>query len=74
MATIKEVAELSGMSRTTVSRVINNHPYVSEDKRKLVLEAMRQLGYVPNSSAQRLRKNKTNTIAVLISRIVNPFF
>ncbi|WP_332695297.1 LacI family DNA-binding transcriptional regulator [Halalkalibacter lacteus] len=74
MATIKEVAELAGLSRTTVSRVINNEPFVTEEKRKLVLEAMDQLGYVPNSSAQRLRKNKTETVAVLISRIINPFF
>ncbi|MED3647081.1 LacI family DNA-binding transcriptional regulator [Halalkalibacterium halodurans] len=74
MATIKEVAQLAGLSRTTVSRVINNHPYVSDEKRQQVLDAMKQLGYVPNSSAQRLRRNKTETIAVVISRIVNPFF
>ncbi|WP_100371989.1 LacI family DNA-binding transcriptional regulator [Bacillus sp. FJAT-45037] len=74
MATIKEVAKLAGLSRTTVSRVMNNHPYVSDEKREQVLDAMTQLGYVPNSSARRLRKNRTETIAVLISRVVNPFF
>ncbi|MFC4737435.1 LacI family DNA-binding transcriptional regulator [Bacillus daqingensis] len=74
MATIKEVAAKTGLSPTTVSRVINNHPYVDPKKRKLVLTAMEELGYVPNSSARRLRGQRTNTIAVIISRIVNPFF
>lgn len=74
MATIKEVAAKTGLSSTTVSRVINNHPYVDAKKRELVLQAMDELGYVPNSSAQRLRGQRTNTIAVIISRIVNPFF
>ncbi|MDQ0205414.1 LacI family DNA-binding transcriptional regulator [Alkalicoccobacillus murimartini] len=74
MPTIKDVAKLSGISRSTVSRVINNHPYVNDEKRMRVKQAMKELGYVPNSSAQRLRGSKTKTIAVLISRIVNPFF
>ncbi|SER92623.1 LacI family DNA-binding transcriptional regulator [Salipaludibacillus aurantiacus] len=74
MATIKEVAAKSGLSPTTVSRVINNHPYVDDAKRKKVMQAMEDLGYVPNSSARRLRGQRTNTIAVIISRIVNPFF
>ncbi|SDN59357.1 LacI family DNA-binding transcriptional regulator [Alkalicoccus daliensis] len=74
MATIKEVAAKTGLSPTTVSRVINNHPYVDANKRQIVLEAMEELGYVPNSSARRLRGQRTDTIAVIISRIVNPFF
>jgi LacI family transcriptional regulator, repressor for deo operon, udp, cdd, tsx, nupC, and nupG len=74
MSTIEDVAKLAGLSRTTVSRVINNHPYVSEDKRKLVIEAMNRLGYVPNSSARSLRSQKTDIIALFIPRIMNPFF
>jgi LacI family transcriptional regulator, repressor for deo operon, udp, cdd, tsx, nupC, and nupG len=74
MATIEDVAKLAGLSRTTVSRVINNHPYVSEDKKLLVLNAMKQLGYVPNSSARSLRIQKTDIIALLIPRVTNPFF
>ncbi len=74
MATISDVAERAGLSRTTVSRVINQHPYVSEEKKKLVKQAMEELQYVPNSNAQKLRKQKTETIAVYVPRLTNPFF
>ena len=74
MSTIEDVAKLAGLSRTTVSRVINNHPYVSDEKKKRVQLAMKHLGFVPNSAARRLRKQKTETIAVLVPRITNPFF
>lgn len=74
MATIEDVARLAGLSRATVSRVINHHPYVTEKKKQLVYEAMKELEYYPNSSAQRLRKQKTDTIAVLVPRLTNPFF
>lgn len=74
MSTIEDVAKLAGLSRTTVSRVLNDHPYVSDEKKKLVQKAMEQLGYVPNSAARSLRNQKTGIIAVLIPRISNPFF
>ncbi|MFC4322286.1 LacI family DNA-binding transcriptional regulator [Litchfieldia salsa] len=74
MSTIEDVARLAGLSRTTVSRVINNHPYVSIEKKQLVISAMNQLGYVPNSAARSLRNQKTGMLAVLIPRITNPFF
>ncbi|RBW70888.1 LacI family DNA-binding transcriptional regulator [Bacillus taeanensis] len=74
MVTIADVAKLAGLSRATVSRVINDYPYVAEEKKQRVIEAMNELGYSPNSSAQRLRTQKTNTIAVLVPRLVNPFF
>ena len=73
MSTIEDVAKLAGLSRTTVSRVINNHPYVSDEKKKgsISNEAFRLCS---NSAARRLRKQKTETIAVLVPRITNPFF
>jgi LacI family transcriptional regulator len=74
VATISDVAKLSGLSKTTVSRVINNHPYVSDKKREQVLKAMKELGYIPNPSARRLRGQLTTTIGVIVPRIVNPFF
>ncbi|UOQ43492.1 LacI family transcriptional regulator [Halobacillus salinarum] len=74
MATIEDVAKLAGLSRTTVSRVINDQPYVTEEKKQRIIQAMKQLGYVPNSSARRLRSQKTETIAVLLPRVTNPFY
>lgn len=74
VSTISDVAKLSGLSKTTVSRVINNHPYVSKEKKEQVLKAMEDLGYTPNPSARRLRGQLTTTLGVIVPRIVNPFF
>ncbi|MCC7667204.1 LacI family DNA-binding transcriptional regulator [Liquorilactobacillus satsumensis] len=74
MATISDVARLAGLSVSTVSRVINNNPHVIPKKRKLIEDAMQQLGYVPRPAARQLRGSSTNTMAVTIPRIVNPFF
>ena len=71
--TISDVAKLSNISVSTVSRVINNSPHVSPQKRQLVLDAMKQLGYKPLASARRLRGSKANTLVVTVPRITNPF-
>ena len=55
LATISDVARLSGMSVSTVSRVINNKPHVSEEKRQKILEAMDALGYSPLQAAREVR-------------------
>lgn len=74
MATILDVAKLSGVSKTTVSRVINNNGPVSEDTRIKVEEAMDKLNYTPNYFAQGMRTNKTKTIALLVPDYSNPFY
>ncbi|MCD5322132.1 MULTISPECIES: LacI family DNA-binding transcriptional regulator [Pontibacillus] len=74
MVTIDDVAKRAGLSKSTVSRVINDYPHVSIKKKEKVFEAMKELGYVPNSSARSLRNKKTKMIAVLVPRIMNPFF
>lgn len=74
MATIKDVAQKAGLSVTTVSRFLNNHPYISEDKKEKILAAMQALDYEPSTVAQQMRGVKTYRIGVLISRITNPFF
>lgn len=66
MATIRDIAKITGHSVTTVSRVINKHPYVSERKRREILEVMAELNYVPNRTAQNLSNGKTDNIGVLI--------
>jgi LacI family repressor for deo operon, udp, cdd, tsx, nupC, and nupG len=74
LATIADVAKRAGLSRATVSRVLNNHPNVTDDKKRLVHEAMESLKYVPNTTAQRLRNQRTDTIAILVPVLTNPFF
>lgn len=51
MPNIKEIAKLAGVSVTTVSRVLNNHPYVAEEKRARVQAVIDELDYSPNRSA-----------------------
>lgn len=74
MATISDVARLSGMSVSTVSRVINNKPHVSDEKRQKILEAMDALGYSPLQAARQLRGSGSGNIAVVVPTITNNFF
>jgi DNA-binding LacI/PurR family transcriptional regulator len=62
--TLHDVARVSGVSYQTVSRVINNHPYVSEETRQRVLQAIEELDYRPNRAAQSLAGTKSNTLAM----------
>ena len=74
MATIYEVSELAGVSLATVSRVLNNSGRVAEATRKRVEDAMRELGYRPNSIAQSLASNCSNCVGVLVSELHGPIF
>lgn len=74
MSSIKEVCELAQVSKSTVSRVLNDHPSVSEETKKKVLKAVKQLGYRPNASAQALASNRSNCIGMLVHTISGPFF
>lgn len=74
MATISDVAKRSGLSVSTVSRVINNKPHVSDAKRQRVLEAMEELGYAPLQAARQMRGSGSGNIAVAVPTITNPFF
>ncbi|MFE4714162.1 LacI family DNA-binding transcriptional regulator [Paenibacillus sp. NPDC056722] len=69
MANIKEIARISGVSVTTVSRVLNNHPYVSEDKRNAVLNTIEQLNYRRNMNAVHLITGRTKSVAVIMPLI-----
>lgn len=72
--TIRDVALRAGVSIKTVSNVINEHPYISADTRKRVAEAIADLGYRPNRSAQALRSRRNRSLAAIIPDIKNPFF
>jgi LacI family transcriptional regulator len=74
MATIRDVAKRAGVAPITVSRVINNSGYVSEKTRARVEAAIADLGYVPNVLARSLRSRRTNTLALILSDISNPFW
>ncbi|KQX48762.1 MULTISPECIES: LacI family DNA-binding transcriptional regulator [unclassified Paenibacillus] len=74
MANIKDIAKLAGVSVTTVSRVINGHPYVSTIKKEAVRRAMELANYERNINAVHLSKGKTNLIGVVVPSIRRPFF
>ncbi len=74
MPTIRDVAERAGVSPITVSRVINNSGYVSQETRSRVEAAIAELQYVPNSLARSLRFKRTHTLALVLTDITNPFW
>ncbi len=74
MATIKDVARLSGVSVASVSRVLNNGPKVSKKTIEKVLKVMKELNYTPNANARALVTQKSTTLGVVIPDLVDPFF
>ena len=74
MHTIHDVAKRAGVAPITVSRVINNSGYFSEATRERVEAAIAELGYIPNRLARGLRTKRTNTLALIMTDITNPFF
>src|SRR5512134_3501494 len=63
--TLDDVAHMAGVSSQTVSRVVNNHPYVSEDTRRRVLDAVRKLDYRPNRAARSLATHQTHMLGII---------
>jgi LacI family transcriptional regulator len=72
--TIEDVAALAGISRQTVSRVINDRDQVAEATRQRVLSAVEKLGYRPSKVARALVTRHTETIGLIVGDIANPFF
>lgn len=64
--TTSEIAQKLGISRGTVSRVLNNHPNVKPETRRQVLEAIKELNYIPNETARSLVMKKKYRIAVIV--------
>lgn len=73
-ATIDDVATKAGVSTATVSRVINNTGSVARKTREIVLSAIEELNYRPQSAARILARQKTNTIGLLFQTISGEFF
>src|SRR5216683_5998966 len=74
MATVHDVARRAKVSTSTVSHVLNNTRFVSEDLRKRVNAAMQELDFQPNAAARMLTLKRSNTIGLIVSDIRNPFF
>lgn len=77
--TVKDVAKKAGVATSTVSRVINDHPNISDETKKNVRKVMAELGYTPNLAARNLGKKISSTLGVILppldskERIGNPF-
>ena len=74
MSSLYDVAELAGVSKTLVSRVINGQKGVSEKSREKILSAMEELNYTPNAIARSLVLQKTRIIGVVLDNLCEPYF
>lgn len=72
--TITDIARLSGVGVSTVSRVLNDHPDVKSETREKVLGIIKEYNYVPNNSARILKQSNTRNIGILVKGVFNPFF
>lgn len=72
--TIKDIAKMLGVSPSTVSRALKDHPDISPETKKKITETAEKLNYNPNYLALSLKKSKSNTIGVIIPELVHFFF
>ena len=72
--TIKDIAKLAGVSVSTVSRVLNDRPDVSEDSRRRVRAVIEAHKYVPNNSARDLVKVRSDAVGLVVRGVQNPFY
>lgn len=71
---ISEIASLAGVSTATVSRVLNDYPYVKESTREKVKKVIQETNYRVNAIARKLRRKKTHTIGIIVSNVLSPFY
>ena len=74
VVTIKDIAKEAGVAVSTVSRVLNNHPDVSEKTKLKVLDIIEKRKFVPNSNAKHLKQQNTNTIGIFVKGTFNFLF
>jgi LacI family transcriptional regulator len=72
--TLEDIAKKAGVSRSTVSRVINNQPSVRDDVRKRVMGVIQSTGFHPNAAARTLVSQRSNMIGLVLPRSVSSFF
>lgn len=73
-ATLRDIARQLDLSISTVSRALQGSPDINKDTRQAVIEMAAKLHYEPNQVAQNLRKNKTNTLGIIIPDLATHFF
>jgi len=73
-STIYDVAKIAGVSPSTISRVMNTPEIVAEDTRQKVINAVKELSYIPNMMAANMPRRRTNSIGLIIPDITNIFF
>ena len=74
MTSIIDVAKRAGVSKTLVSRAINGQKGVGEESRKRILEAMKELNYIPNSTAKALVTGRTSMIGIILDSLCDSYF
>ena len=72
--TIKELAVRAGVSHSTVSRALNNHPAIARATVERIQQLARELNYVPSHSARSLKTNRSHMLGVIVHRIADPFY
>lgn len=72
--TIRDVAALAGVSRQTVSRVINDDPHISPATRERVLQTIGQVNFVPSHAARSLATKRTHMAGFIVGDVGNPYF
>ncbi len=72
--TVRDIAVLAGVSASTVSRALNDHPAISPATKKAVRDACQKLNYVPDLTAKGLSGHDTHAIGILVPDISNPYF
>lgn len=73
-ATMRDVSQVAGVSRYTVSKVLNRDPSVKESTRAKVMEACKRLNYTPDLHAVSLVRGRSTTIGLLVAQITDPFY
>ena len=74
MATIQDIADRAGVSKATVSRVLNNYQYINKETQERVQKAIEEVNYSPSNLARGMRLKRTQTIGLLVADISNPFY
>lgn len=72
--TLEKIGKLAGVSRATVSRVVNNYPHIREEVRERVLKVIEETGYQPNLAARSLASSESHIIGLVIPSIINEVF